>query len=109
MEDFSVLDSALGLAQLIGPVVVGLLTVPVLGGIKKLASLIDRLPAAVQQILAVLIASGLTWVGTTMSMVLPEGCALFANLAPRPVGDLLLHVVRGTSPTQAHAACPPQW
>ena len=79
MEDFSVLDSALGLAQLIGPVVVGLLTVPVLGGIKKLASFIDRLPAAVQQILAVLIASGLTWVGTTMSMVLPEGFALFTG------------------------------
>lgn len=68
-----------GLLELLGPTIVGILTVPVMNGIKRLVSFVDGWPAALQQITAVLIAVGLTELGQLLSVALPGDLALFTG------------------------------
>ena len=73
------MDMLLELASLIGPTVAGLLTVPILSGIKRLVTVIDRAPAAVKQVLAILIAFGLTKLGELAQVALPGELSLFTG------------------------------
>ena len=67
------------LLELLGPTLVGLATVPAMSVVKYIVHAIDRLPAAAQQILAVLIAYGLAQLGTLTNLVLPETLHLFSG------------------------------
>jgi len=67
------------LLELLGPLLVGLLTVPIMGLVKQAVGFLDSMPAAVQQIVAVLIAFGLTQLGGLANTILPEGLALFTG------------------------------
>lgn len=77
MEKF--LEILLGGANLLGPIIVAMLTVPLMGWLKRVAGWIDGLAAGFQQILVVLIAAGLTWLGATLNVVIPVDLALFAE------------------------------
>lgn len=72
-------DLLLQAAELLGPLVAGLLTVPVLGALKRVAGFIDRTPAAVQQLLGVVVAYVLTQLGTALDVVLPGELSLFTG------------------------------
>ncbi len=65
--------------ELLGPTVVALLTVPALGGIKRIVTFIDGWPAWAQQISAVLIAAGLAQLGALTNLVIPESFQLFTG------------------------------
>lgn len=65
--------------QVLGPTLVGILTVPLFGLIKKLITALDGLPAWTQQILAVVIAGGLTALGSALQVTLPTDLHLFAS------------------------------
>ena len=65
--------------ELLGPTIVALLTVPALGGIKKIATFVDGWPSWAQQLSAVLIAAGLTQLGGLTNTVLPESLQLFTG------------------------------
>ena len=67
------------LVQLIGPAVVAWLTVPLLGQLKKAVVAIDKLPSVAQQLIAILMAYGLTLLGGFLSVALPTELALFGE------------------------------
>lgn len=67
------------LLELLGPTIVALLTVPVMSGLKFSVNVLDNLPAAAQQIVAVLIAYGLAKLGALTSLVLPDTLHLFTG------------------------------
>lgn len=69
----------LGLAEYVGPVVAAAATVPIVNGIKSLVSFIDRAPALVKQIVAVVVAYGLTELGALLNLALPTDLALFTG------------------------------
>jgi len=69
----------LGAGDLLGPVLVAMLTVPIMGYLKRAAGWIDGLAAGFQQILVVLIAAGLTWLGVMLNVALPTDLSLFAE------------------------------
>lgn len=64
--------------EMLGPVLVAMLTVPIQAGVKRLASVMDKLPAWVQQLLTLVIAWVLTQAGSTVNPVLPEPVQLFS-------------------------------
>lgn len=76
MDTFALL---IPLAELLGPTLVAILTVPAMAGLKQVVAWIDTLPAPVQQVLVVLISAGLTWLGSTLGLALPADLALFAD------------------------------
>jgi len=63
----------------IGPTVVAILTVPLMRGIKYVVTVVDKLPAWVQQLVTVVLAFGLTQLGALTNMVLPESLHLFTD------------------------------
>lgn len=77
------MDALLELAGLLGPLIAGLLTVPIVNAIKSLVVALDRTPAAVKQVLAVVIAWGLTKLGTIadplLGVVMPDELSLFTG------------------------------
>jgi len=74
-----VLDVLIKLAELLGPTIVALLTVPLMGVIKRLSVKVDGSPAALKQIMVVLIAAGLTLGGGYLNLALPETLSLFGE------------------------------
>ena len=64
---------------IVGPTLVGILTVPAFDLIKAITNLRGKLPAWAQQLLVPLLAYGLTWLGSLTSMVLPETLQLFTG------------------------------
>lgn len=72
-------DALLELASLLGPVLAALLTVPLLQAIKRAASWVDNSPAALKQILGVVIAFVLTKLGAAINTVLPLELSLFTG------------------------------
>lgn len=73
------MDIALKMLELIGPTLVAILTVPLLGWVKKVVQIIDAFPPWAQQILAVLMAFGLTQLGTFLNVQLPTELSLFTE------------------------------
>ncbi len=67
------------LVQYLGPLLAAWLTVPVLGWIKGWLSLLDRAPAPVQQVAALLTAYGLATLGARLDVFLPGGLELFTG------------------------------
>lgn len=88
-------DLLLQLAELVGPVVIAAIVVPLYGYVKKIVVALDGLPAIIQQVLVILIAAVLTWVGAQINVALPTDLALFteADLAAGLAGalSLILH------------------
>lgn len=72
-------DILLELLAFAGPTIAAVLTVPILNGIKRLVSLIDDAPAVVKQLLAVVIAFGLTKLGGAINVALPTELSLFTG------------------------------
>lgn len=70
----------------LGPAIIGSLTVPVFGGIKKIAKVLDRLPSPFQQMGALGVAGGLTWLSGTLNVLLPTELVMFS---PDSVSALL--------------------
>lgn len=62
---------------LMGPAIVGVVTVPLFDLLKKGLKLKGKLPPWVQQLLVPLVAFGLAWLGTLTNVVLPETLELF--------------------------------
>lgn len=58
-------------AGVAAPAIAGLLTVPLLQGIKAIAAPVRKLPAAAKQLAAVGIAFGLTKAGAALNVALP--------------------------------------
>ncbi len=67
------------LVQYLGPLLAAWLTVPVLGWIKGWLSLLDRAPAPVQQVAALLTAFGLAKLGAWIDVFLPGELQLFTG------------------------------
>jgi len=67
------------LLELVGPTVVALATVPLMGLLKKGLALLDKAPAMLQQILVILIAFGLTQLGGVVNVALPTDLSLFTE------------------------------
>jgi hypothetical protein len=63
----------------IGPIVVGILVVPIYGYFKKFVTLVDSWPAYIQQIVVAAFAGLMTWLGTHLNIVLPTDMALFGE------------------------------
>lgn len=70
------MDILLGLAETLAPLIIGMLTVPVMNTLKKAVVFVDNLSAPVQQIVVVLIAWGLTHLTSLTNVVLPESLHL---------------------------------
>lgn len=73
------MDVLLDFAGVAGPAIAGLLTVPILQGIKAVAKPIKKLPAAAKQLTAVGIAFGLTKAGAAIGVALPTSLELFTG------------------------------
>ena len=72
------METLLGLLELLVPVLVGILTLVVFDGIKKLTMLKGKLPPWLQQMTVPLVAFGLTWLSAVLGgFVLPETLELF--------------------------------
>lgn len=63
----------------VGPMLAGILTVPILGWIKSWLAILDRAPAWVKQFSALGIAIGLTFLGQWLQVQLPIDLALFTE------------------------------
>lgn len=63
----------------IGPVVVGIVVVPLYSYFKKFLKVLDSWPAFVQQIIVAVFAALMTWLGTLLNVVLPTDMALFGQ------------------------------
>ena len=62
---------------ILGPTLVGILSVPLWDVIKLATNLKGKLPAWAQQLTVPLLAYGLTWVGALTNVILPESLELF--------------------------------
>jgi hypothetical protein len=69
-------DTLLEFAQVIAPVAIGALTVPIMNGLKSLVTLIDRAPAWAKRLIAVTIAFGLTKLGALLNVAIPTDITL---------------------------------
>lgn len=78
-EDETAMSAFWALLELLGPTLVGIVTVPVFGYLKKLLVVIDRQAAWLQQILVVLVAAGLSWLGGVLDVALPGGLSFFTE------------------------------
>lgn len=65
--------------EMLGPVLVALATVPLLGGIKRFFSFVDDWSPYAQRAVAVIIATLLTMLGSWLSVDLPESLQLFTG------------------------------
>ena len=72
------MDLVFSALALLGPLVVGIVTVPVFNAIKDAAGFIDGTPAWVKQILVTVVAVVLTFVGKWVGVALPGDLAVFA-------------------------------
>src|SRR5690606_9287715 len=63
--------------QVMGPAIAGLLTVPILQGIKSVSGWVDSRAPFVKQALGIIIAFGLTKLGALIDVALPAGLSLF--------------------------------
>lgn len=93
---------------LLVPVVVAILTVPLLTYIKKAITAIGNLPAPVQQLIALIIAWGLNELATVLGVTLPTSLGGFDSAS---VGTLfsamlayILHIAQQTSQVKATLA-----
>lgn len=73
------MDYVFEIVTLLAPVVVGILTVPILQGIKRVVTVVDNLPAWGKQIAAVLIAYGLAQLAAVAQTPLPETLHAFSG------------------------------
>lgn len=73
------METLLQLLEMLGPTLVAILTVPLMGVFKRLVTFLDTLPAWAQQMITVVIAFGLTQLGAMTNMVLPEAFHLFGD------------------------------
>lgn len=73
------MDILLDAAALLGPMIAGLLTVPVLQLLKRVSGLVDRSPAWLKQLLGVVIAYGITQLGAMLELVLPLDLNMFTG------------------------------
>lgn len=80
------MDILFELLSLLGPTLVALLTVPIMQGLKSAVTFLDNSPAAVKQIIVVLIAFGLTKLGEFLNLTLPGELTLFTG---EDIGALL--------------------
>ena len=81
------LDLGYNALDLVGPTLVAMLVVPLFGLLKtKVLPWLGGLPAVAQRILVLVLASGLTWLGTALNVALPTDLSLFAEA---DVGALL--------------------
>lgn len=69
----------LKLLGLVGPMLVALLTVPLMAGLKKAVTLLGKLPPVAQQVLVLLISFGLTQLGALLNVAIPTDLTLFAD------------------------------
>ena len=65
------------LLTIVGPTVVGILSVPAWDVIKLATNLKGKLPAWAQQLTVPMLAYGLTWLGALTNVILPESLELF--------------------------------
>ena len=69
----------LGHLDVLGPILIAALTVPIMNGLKRGVTLLDKSPALVKQIVVVLLAVGLSWLGATLNLALPAELSLFSG------------------------------
>lgn len=62
---------------LLGPAIIGVLTVPVFDLLKRVTLLKGKLPAWVQQLSVPVLAYALTWIGALTNTILPASLELF--------------------------------
>lgn len=65
--------------EFVGPAVVGIITVPLFSLVKRYLSWVDKAPAWTKQILVVVTAGVLTYLGSLLNVVLPTDVALFGE------------------------------
>lgn len=73
------MDILFQLLELLGPLIVALLTVPIMNGLKRVVTFIDGTNATVKQILVVIISFGLTQLGELANVALPGELSLFTG------------------------------
>ncbi len=73
------MDTMLELLTMLGPTIVAILTVPLMRGIKFTVTVVDGWPPAVQQIMTVVLAFGLSKLGALTNLVFPEAFHLFGE------------------------------
>jgi hypothetical protein len=71
------MDIVIGLLETLGPVIIGLITVPIFGYVKKAVGFLDNLAPWIQRIAVVLVATGITYVSGLVNVVLPDSLALW--------------------------------
>lgn len=71
------MDIIISILETLGPVIIGLITVPVFGYVKRAVAVVDALAPWLQRIAVVLVASGITYVSGLVNVVLPESLALW--------------------------------
>ena len=91
------MDIALKFLELLGPTLVGILTVPLFAQLKKLVAVIDKMAPWIQQILVIILAAALSYLGALTNTVLPESLSLFveADIAALLSGVLAIAVHAG--------------
>lgn len=65
--------------EYIGPVIIGIIVVPLFDIIKKTTKIVGNWPAFVQQIMVAAVSGLLTWLGTLLNVVLPADLSLFGQ------------------------------
>lgn len=73
------MEILLNLLEQTGPVLAGIITVPILQGLKSVSSWLDARNPLVKQLLAVVIAFGLTQLGALLGTTLPGELELFTG------------------------------
>ena len=63
--------------EALGPVIIGLITVPIFSQLKKVVAIIDAHGPGIQRILVVIVAGALTYVSHLLGVVVPESLALW--------------------------------
>jgi hypothetical protein len=95
------MEHALALATMLVPVLVSILTVPILDGLKRISTAIDGLPGWVKQILAVFVAYGLTQGAALAQLPLPDQLHLVTEVDVQSVlsaiGAWAIHAGRKAS------------
>jgi hypothetical protein len=81
------LGSGVSILEMLGPTLVGIITVPVMKLIKRFLGFMDGWPAWAQQISVVLIAGALTWIGTVLNAAIPTDLTLFTEQTIGVIGS----------------------
>ena len=65
------------LLEAFGPIIIGLITVPIFGYVKKVPIGIAKLAPWIQRLAVVALALVISWVGTYLGVLLPDDLALW--------------------------------